>query len=119
MIAELLTMVTREDDQRVIVLPGRLEMPDDSAKVVVVRTDQTIVGRSHEAHLFLRHGARQPLSVTEDLRLFHGLHVVRQERMLLALDVWGCGPHWGGHLGRIVVGVIGRHSNKRRMWPIV
>src|SRR5262245_38403143 len=55
MIAELLAMVTREDDQRVIVLPGRLEMPDDPAKVVVDLTDQTIVGRAHDAYLVLRH----------------------------------------------------------------
>src|SRR5439155_19080541 len=89
MVAELLAMITGEDDQRLVILPGRLEMPNDPAEVVVDLANQTIVGRAHDAHLRLGHSAPKSLSVTEELRLFNGLQVVRQERMLLALDLWG------------------------------
>src|SRR5262249_26122855 len=88
MVAELLAMITGEDDQCVVILPGRLEMPNDPAKVVIDLTHQAVVGRAHDTHLHLRHGTPQPLSGTEDLRLFNGLHVVRQEWMLLSFDLW-------------------------------
>src|SRR5262249_9688429 len=70
MVPELFTVITGKDNQSVVILSRFFQIPDDSPEVVIDLTDHAIVGRAHAAHLRLRHGAREPLAIPEELRLF-------------------------------------------------
>ena len=115
MIAKLLAVITGEDNQRVVILPGLFEIPDDAPKVVVNFADQAIIRRAHGLHLGDRHGTAKPLPMRKKLRLFDRPQIMRQQGMLLRLNLRRRGAAGWGSLRRIVQRIVGCWSNERRV----
>ena len=78
MVAELLAVVAGEHDERVVPLAGLAQEAQHMADLVVDLRNQPVVRGAHQPDLGLRHRRSQAVAVAEELRLLHGLHVVRE-----------------------------------------
>ena len=118
-VAQLLAMVRREHDQRVVPLPGLVEIGEDLAEAVVDLGDQPAIGGAELGNLVCVQRRAGALGAVEERPAADRLDIVADQRMLGTLGLGRGGADRLRHVLWPVHRVVGRRGDEGRVRPVI